>query len=132
MAPSHTKRIIMKAGIAVAAALVGMLAGGNTMADGNKLFSQCKIAIRGNANASVNDALQAGLCMGLIQGVHETLLAYGNVLPKKERICFPDGITKDQNVKVVYIFLEDNPKYLHELETVLVIAAFTDAYPCSD
>lgn len=119
----------MKAWIG-AVALVGVVATGNAMADGNKLLSQCKIAIRGNAGADTNDAFQAGLCFGLVQGIHETLLTYDNDLPKEKRICIPDGITKNQSVKIVYKFLEDNPKYLHELETILVIAAFQDAFPC--
>lgn len=119
----------MKAWIG-AVALAGVMATGNAMADGNKLLSQCKIAIRGNAGADTNDAFQAGLCFGLVQGVQETLLAYDNDLPKVKRTCIPDGITKNQSVKIVYKFLEDNPKYLHELETILVIAAFQDAFPC--
>ncbi|WP_448091798.1 Rap1a/Tai family immunity protein [Pseudomonas lini] len=120
----------MKAWIG-AVALVGTFANGGAMAaDGNTLLSQCKIAIRGDANVESYDALQAGLCIGLIQGVRQTMLTYVDMLPKQERACFPERMTNNQGTRVVVKYLEDHPKSLHYPDTLLAMAAYRDAFPC--
>lgn len=122
----------MKAWIG-AVVLVGALASGAVMAkarDGNELLSQCQTAIRANPNVDPSEALDAGLCLGLVQGVRQTMEIYAEVLPKEERTCIPDGMTNGQGMRVVVKYLEDHPKTLHYSSTVLTMAAYRGAYPC--
>lgn len=122
----------MKAWIG-AVAIVGSVASGAVIAkaqDGNELLSQCQNVIRANPNAEASEALDAGLCLGLVQGVRQTMAIYAEVLPREERTCIPEGMTNGQGVRVVVKYLEDHPKTLHYAATVLTMAAYRDAYPC--
>ena len=42
----------------------------------------------------------------------------------------PDGVKREQVVRIVVKYLEDNPKDLHRDEGLLVAAALVAAYPC--
>lgn len=117
----------MKAWIA-AVALIGALASGSAMAsDGNGLLQQCQALIR-----SMDDQGPAtyadGQCLGLVQGVTDMLLLYQDQLPQK--FCVPQNVTYGQGVRIVVKYLQDHPSFLNNKDTVLVLAAYHDAYGC--
>ena len=122
----------MKAWIA-AIVLVGVFASGGAAAtDGNKLLSECqsavRIADRGNSDA---DFANAGMCIGMVEGVRDTQIILQNQLPLAFRICFPEnGLSTGQAVRVVAKYLHDNPAILDKTSAFLVLMSFQTAYPC--
>lgn len=118
----------MKAGIAVAVALTGALASGNTMAlDGNGLLLQCQALIR-SMESQGPDTYDSGHCMGVVQAVTDMLVLYQNQLPKK--FCVPHDITYGQGVRIVVKYLQDHPSLLNNHDSVLVLSAYNDAFGC--
>lgn len=129
----------MKAGIAASVALTGMIGCGQaTAGDGNELLYQCEIAsrlespVQSQNKARVNEyeQLQNGLCIGLIQGVHQTMTNYASFLPKEQRICVPEGTTNGDMMNLVIKYLKDHPAWLKNSETPLVMAAYLHNFPC--
>lgn len=122
----------MKARIAVAVALAALMTSGIAMADGSELLRQCQIAVR-NMDAGVGGNYDTGMCFGKIQGVTESILILNNSLPKDLKFCMPtgdDGVSHGQSVRIVNKFLRDNPALLNEHDSLLVMMAYKQAYPC--
>lgn len=125
----------MKAGIAGAVALVGMLASGVALAtDGNDLLKSCKALLAATAKdpqpMNVGDFAQ-GTCMGVIEGVRTTMMVLNGNLDPELRTCLPPkGITNEQAIRIVVKYLEDNPAKLNEDRGVLTVIAYHQAYPC--
>jgi hypothetical protein len=73
-------------------------------------------------------------CMGYLSGVTDTLSMLKSLKqlnPSAATVCLPvDGITMLESAKVVVKFLNDNPNSLHMSYRMLVLVAFTQAYPC--
>jgi hypothetical protein len=123
----------MKARMAAAVALVGMLGSGITMAeeatfDGNELLGQCQSAIRllDSARKPSDSDLDSGLCFGKVAGVRYMISDSSNF-----KACFPKGgISNAQSVRIVVKYLKDNPATLHEDGRFLIVLAFHKAFPC--
>ena len=96
----------------------------NVYADGNELLKQCLAVEKENINESFN----IGMCLGLGQGVRNTM----QLLPNNEfKACFPkNGISNGQATRIIVSYLKKNPAKLHENEIALIIMAYIDAYPC--
>jgi hypothetical protein len=45
--------------------------------------------------------------------------------------CIPFGVMPLEAIKVVVKYLNDHPEKLHEADTILVLSALSNAYPCS-
>lgn len=107
-----------------------LLSSPQSYADGNKLLEQCIAVERFLDTKAVGDELNIGICLGLVQGVRNTMLYMGN--EGQIKACFPEkGIDNGQATKVVVKYLKNNPALLHEDEVLLIILAFLEAYPCS-
>lgn len=122
----------MKAWIG-AVALVGALASGAVLADGNKLLEQCQQAVRAMDKVTTPsiDLLGVGRCMGMVEGVRNTMVIFKSALPDNLKVCFPkQGIDNGQAARILEKFLHDNPAMLDQNETFLTIVAFKQAYPC--
>ncbi|WP_150634778.1 Rap1a/Tai family immunity protein [Pseudomonas fluorescens] len=125
----------MKAGIAVAAALVGMLGSGAAMAEnGTRLLEQCQDGIRAldNENMTSDGLFASGFCFGLIEGVRFTMENYQFTnIPNEYKACFPKGhISNAQGARIVVKYLKDNPETLHEDAAILTTLALHNAFPC--
>lgn len=122
----------MKAWMA-AITLVGSLTSVGAMAedgDGNQLIRQCTITVKAVDGAKVDGHYDVGYCVGLTQGVRQTMKIQNEGLPAGHRTCFPDGITNGQGVRIVLKYLQDNPAKLQEPAVFLVYRAYKAAYPC--
>lgn len=133
--PLHDERIIMKAWIALAIALVGMLGSGGAQAtgrkyDGNELLGQCQQYLKLADSEPNFDRIDVGMCAGFVEGVNSMVYFYNDVLKKDDKYCMPYSVTNGQMVRIVVKYLKDNPKLLNKSNTVLVWSAFKDAYPC--
>jgi hypothetical protein len=103
-------------------------------ADGNRLLDSCQSLERAVDNSSASDAdqlIKANFCLGLIQGVRNTMQILDGALEPQMRTCWPaEGISNGQATRIVLKFLRENPASLHRDETSLTISAFMSAYRC--
>ncbi len=70
-------------------------------------------------------ALDAGLCLGLLQGITEL-----NELLAEPLFCPPSGAALGEAVTAVVAYLKRHPDKLHESRTALAVAALRERYPC--
>ena len=80
-------------------------------------------------------ALQAAHCLGVIEGVRETMSLWQDTnerakLSMKGVACIPDDVTPLQATKVVVKYMDAHPESLHVLGSALVAIALRDAFPC--
>jgi hypothetical protein len=120
----------MKAGIAAALALAAALGSGQVLADGNELLRQCQHTIKAAEMEKSFDRFQAGMCLGMVQGVQSTVYFLSDDLNNDSKFCVPTKVSIGQLVRIVVKYLKDNPKLLNESETGLIWLALKDAYPC--
>lgn len=100
-------------------------------ADGNKLLEACQDAENALDNREMNIPVNAGFCVGLVQGVRHTLIYLNESLPNNMKLCFPDkGMQNSQAIRVVLKYLRNNPENLHMDETLLVMMAYASVYKC--
>ena len=111
-------------------AIVGLVLFSSSIhADGNKLLEQCIAAERFFDTQEIQNEFRIGMCLGLVQGVRNTMQVMGN--DGSIKVCLPEnGIDNEQASRIVVSYLEKNPASLHEDEVVLTMLAFIDAYPC--
>ena len=101
-------------------------------ADGRELLKQCAAATYLFDSSKLTDEYDIGMCMGLTEGVRDTILALASIT-KKEVICFPkNGISTQDGIRVVTDFLKRNPEALNfENDSILILKAFSLSYPCN-
>jgi len=113
--------------------LVAVLSTTASAQDGNELLRQCEDTIVDANSLYDHDKIRifsAGACFGLMQGITHLNLFYQN--KKNPLFCLPgDGITNGQAARVVIKYLRDHPEKLHEIGSLLAIAAFVQAFPCN-
>jgi hypothetical protein len=116
------------------------MAFGEMKSDGNELLSNCKAFIdlaSLDSKIKSNDLITiqgSGKCVGLLQGVSKMNRWYEIYLKNQTHenplFCIPDGVTLGQKTLVVIKYLTEYPELLHEPDTVLIIKAFMQAFPC--
>jgi hypothetical protein len=107
------------------------MANENARADftGNDLHTACmrasikKVEELGSVRS---DVLYTGHCIGMIS----SLIAVGSYLQGNFRFCPSKDSSVVQASKIFVKFLNDNPERLHEVAILLMIHAFTAAFPC--
>ena len=110
-------------------ALVSLLGCGQVLADGHNLLMACKM-IGQKIPTDDYSAFESGLCIGLVQGVRQTLVAYADLLPKEQRICVSPAVNNKDSVRIVVNYLEAHPNQLYLPETTLAIQAHREAFFC--
>lgn len=102
--------------------------------DGNYLLANCTIANRyidGATTETGGDTFRFGLCLGLVEGVRNTMFLIESALDKSRLTCFPENdINNNQATRIVLKYLNDHPADLHLDQTYLAWIAFRDAYKC--
>jgi hypothetical protein len=78
----------------------------------------------------LDDYYDVGYCLGLTQGVRQTMRLLNEELPTTYQTCFPDGTTNGQGMRIVLKYLKDHPEQLQEDAVSLVYLAYKTAYPC--
>ena len=103
-----------------------------SQADGNKLLEYCIEAEKHLEKKEVNNPFSIGFCLGMIQGVRNTLIIINEIQPKNLQLCWPDGgINNSQAVRILLNYLRSNPENLHKDEVLLTMLSFQKAYKCS-
>lgn len=119
------------AGIAVAVALVGGLASGAAMADGNVLLHHCQSALQDlDGNDKNGPDYSEGYCTGVISGVMALQGLTNPSLPKTQTCMPKPAIQVGQAARIVVKYMTENPDKLNLDDGVLVLIALQRAYPC--
>lgn len=128
----------MKAWIAVAAALGGLMASGTVLAvdggDGAKFFSSCKGLLNfwdGKPSEANYDAAAMGYCVGVIHGVRTSLQILNRELKDDyPRLCLTDDYVEQEGVRAVVKYLAEHPDKLTFKDVTITMLALRSAYPC--
>lgn len=109
--------------------------------DGNTLQHNCSLAVKIADGDSVRmssiDNLNAGVCMGLVRGIMDTMglwesVDHGGLVDNTAMHgCLPNPLKAIQGVRIVLKYLNDHPDRLNAADTRLVLMAIVDAFPCS-
>ena len=99
---------------------------------GNRLLEQCGAFLRLIDKRSDNyEPLSAGMCAGYIQGASDfNTVQFATT--GEGNFCIPEQVNLGQKIRILVKYLHDNPAELHEPRFLLVIRAFSDAFPCED
>jgi len=101
--------------------------------DGNDLIVRCKALIAvvdKHDKVDFEDMANANFCLGIIRGVLYMHQIDTVTLKSQKLFCVPKEVIVGQLARVVVKFLKDNPAILHEPETVLIVKALKNAFPC--
>lgn len=105
-------------------------------ADGKTFLRKCLNAEQFLALEKMQETtsdLDAAFCVGMIQGVNNTMILLNNSIDIIYRACWPKGgITNEQGVRIVVKYLKENPNILHQHEVALIMLAFLEAFRCSN
>ena len=115
------------------ALLAAMAAGAHGEEDhpGRQLRHECeraqvlRLSVLDDTAARDTLALDAGLCLGLLQGITEL-----NELLAEPLFCPPSGAPLGEAVAAVVAYLKRHPDKLRESRTALTVAALRERYPC--
>ena len=103
--------------------------------NGHDLLRQCTqaaLSFGGSADPATINFMDAGRCIGQIDGFAGAAAFYESREGAPRAICFPAGeLTVKQSVPLVIQYLEGHPEQLHESATVLIFGAFLANYPCT-
>jgi hypothetical protein len=115
------------------AALVAVCLSAPAWADGNKLLLECQDGINAMSGAPAANPLGAGHCVGVLQATMDTLDIFHEAGGAPRLVCVPTGgIPMVQSMRIMVKFLQEHPESLHLNESVLVVSAMKQAFPCSD
>ncbi|MFJ3486339.1 Rap1a/Tai family immunity protein [Pseudomonas sp. NPDC090202] len=100
-------------------------------ADGNKLLLECQDGIQSMSGGVAKNPVGIGHCVGVLQATIDTLDLFHEAGDVPKLVCVPEGgIPMIQSMRIVVQSLEEHPQSLHLNESVLVVAALKNAFPC--
>lgn len=105
--------------------------------DGNALARECGAAISQADGGPVDperDEMERGSdmgqCLGLVTGVWHTHMIMVDDFGGREAFCATETISAGRMARIVDAYLEENPAELTMWDTVLILRAFVNAFPC--
>jgi len=104
------------------------------------LLHQCQSSVKKfnkeliRADDSAQASASAAYCEGYVYAVTDAYMI-GGISPNPKRpyfyeVCLPGNITREQVVRIVLKYMEDNPKALSSFSVAVVGAALASTYPC--
>lgn len=101
------------------------------LADGESLLKKCSLVSEPRPVAKTTNAefLRIGQCLGMVEGVANTIAVLGEALPEA-RLCFPKAYTTKDGAQAVVAFLKSNPKDWSDSDTGMVMIALATKYGC--
>lgn len=108
--------------------------------DGVALQRECGEAINQADNAGegsigtreeVERGSDMGQCLGLVTGVWHTHMMMVDDFGGREAFCATETISAGQMARIVDAYLKDHPGELKMWDTVLILRAFVNAFPCN-
>ena len=110
--------------------------------DGQALQRECQTALdvadnglsaNGASGAQTDDlgrGSDMGQCLGLVSGVWHTHMVMVDELGSPEAFCATESIPSGQMARLVDSYLDEHPADLQLWDTVVILRAFVDAFPC--
>jgi len=105
--------------------------------DGNELLSNCTKACKASDGEDVSSSNYFGMgtCMGTIRGVIDAgeiinISAESRGYTKQNLYCVPVEMSTVQATRVVVEYLKAHPEELDRQDTVLIVWALKEAFPC--
>lgn len=105
--------------------------------DGNALARECGAAISQADGGPVDperDEMERGSdmgqCLGLVTGVWHTHMIMVDDFGGREAFCATETISAGRMARIVDAYLKENPAELTMWDTVLILRAFVNAFPC--
>ena len=111
--------------------------------DGQALQQECRSAIdaadngpatNNGSDSGPDDLLERGSdrgqCLGLVSGVWHTHVIMVDEFGSSEAFCPTQSISAGQMARIVDAYLAEHPADLQLPDTVLILRAFVDEYPC--
>jgi len=112
-------------------ALLALCFSAAAMADGNTLLLECQDGINSMSGGVAKNPVGIGHCVGVLQATMDTLDIFHEAGGVPKLVCVPEGgIPMVQSMRVVVQSLEAHPQSLHLNESVLVVSALKNAFPC--
>ncbi|MCF7533773.1 Rap1a/Tai family immunity protein [Pseudomonas petrae] len=117
--------------IAGVSALFALCVSVGALADGNKLLLECQDGINSMSGAVAQNGVGVGHCVGVLQATMDTLDLFHEAGGLPRLVCVPEGgIPMIQSMRIIVQSLQAHPESLHLNESVLVVAALKNAFPC--
>ena len=99
-------------------------------ADGNLFLDQCSEAERLYSGESTVTNYNVGYCIGVIHTMQHLFLVMKLSDDPLFNTCIPTEVSTGQLIRVLLLYLRNNPATLHEDELNLAVLAFMGSYPC--
>ncbi len=117
--------------IAGVSALFALCVSAGALADGNKLLLECQDGINSMSGGVAQNGVGVGHCVGVLQATMDTLDLFHEAGGLPRLVCVPEGgIPMIQSMRIIVQSLQAHPESLHLNESVLVVAALKNAFPC--
>ena len=105
--------------------------------DGHALARECGAAINQADGGPVDpdsDEMERGSdmgqCLGLVTGVWHTHMIMVDDFGGREAFCATEVVSAGTMARIVDAYLQEHPEELPLWDTVLIMRAFVDAFPC--
>ena len=134
-------------GVAVSVVLVGLFVSPiaaqrpiPNVNDGEALQRECGEAINqadngGAGSVGIREEMERGSdmgqCLGLVTGVWHTHMMMVDDFGSREAFCANETISAGQMARIVDRYLNEHPAELQMWDTVLILRAFVNAFPCN-
>jgi hypothetical protein len=114
--------------IVLFAALSGVALGapGDESRHATGVIKGCRLLADGKMARSNLDAMEFGVCLGLLQAIWFT----GSHLQPNMRHCAPSNLSTEQVAKVFLRYADQHPERLNDGPEILAIEALRTAWPC--
>lgn len=102
------------------------------LADGETLLKKCSLVSDPKPTDKTTNVefLQMGHCLGMVEGVANTIAVLLAEAPPAEQLCFPETYSTKEGARTVVAYLKSHPKELSEPDTGLVMIALATKYGC--
>jgi hypothetical protein len=117
--------------IVVVSAFFALCLSAGARADGNQLLDECQDGINSMSGGVTRNSVGVGHCVGVLQATMDTLDLFHEAGGLPRLVCVPEGgIPMIQSMRIVVQSLQAHPESLHLNESVLVVSALKNAFPC--
>ncbi len=79
---------------------------------------------------SSEQSFDAGMCVGMIQGLSDGHIYTSTYNRVDKLFCIPDQVSKGQVVNIIIDYAKEHPEILQQPELDLLIKAFKNEFPC--
>lgn len=112
--------------------LILFFASSLSFAEGMDLLEACKATKEHVSGGKQSEPSQSGLCIGLLNGVYDSLRLKSKLAADKE-ICLPkEKISLSDGLDMIISYLESSDHNIKMDNPQLVVLAFQSKYPCKN